>query len=145
LLKAIYYLHTDISNEAIIKNALLLWDQVETIIPSEMWRPEMGSHNRRQPTPAKWFREAAEIVVSRRIPNAQERELAHETLSRMVSDGMLHSLIRKGPVPWRSQEYLIYPEKFLYRTWDLLCRAEMAKMGSRRIGPRRSGRSGPTQ
>lgn len=43
LQKALYYPHTDITNEAIIKNALLLWDQVETIIPSETWRPEMGT------------------------------------------------------------------------------------------------------
>ena len=45
----------------------------------------------------------------------------------MVSNGILHSLIRKGPVPWRSQEYLIYPEKFLHRTWDLLGHAGIAK------------------
>jgi hypothetical protein len=29
-------------------------------------------------------------------------------------------------VPWRSQEYLIYPEKFLDRTWDLLSRTGIA-------------------
>lgn len=125
--RALYYPHTDISNESIIKNALLLWDQVETIIPSEMWRPEMGSHNRRRPAPPRWFREAADIIVERRIPTTQEREDAHEALNRMVSDGILHSLIKKGPVPWRSQEYLIYPEKFLDRTWDLLGRVGVAK------------------
>ncbi len=128
LQRALYYPHTDIANEAIIKNALLLWDQVETIVPSKMWRPEMGSRNpRRQHAQPKWFREAAEIVVERRVPNETERELAHEVLSKMVSDGTIHALAMKGAVPWRSQEYLIYPEKFLHRTWDLLCRAGMAQ------------------
>lgn len=126
LLKALYYPHTDIGNEVIVKNALLLWDQVETIIPSAMWRPEMGSHNRNRPAPPRWFSEAAEIVVARRVPDTAEQQSAHETLSRMVSDGVLHSLIGKGPVPWRSQEYLIYPEKFLDRTWDLLRHAGIA-------------------
>lgn len=126
MLKALYYPHTDIGSEVIIKNALLLWDQVETIIPSRTWRPEMGSHNRNRQAAPAWFPEAAEIVVARRVPDAKEQGLAHETLSRMVSDGVLQSLLGKGPVPWPSQEYLIYPEKFLDRTWDLLCRHGIA-------------------
>ena len=33
MFRAIYYLHTDIRTIAVLKNALLLWDSIDTIVP----------------------------------------------------------------------------------------------------------------
>src|SRR5579862_6769788 len=38
MLNALYYPHTDIQSPTIIKNSLLLWDCVETIVPYANWR-----------------------------------------------------------------------------------------------------------
>ena len=47
MLKALYYPHTEIQNPAVLKNALLLWDRIETIVPNHQW----PQHKR----PTNWF------------------------------------------------------------------------------------------
>ena len=54
MLKALYFPSTDISNPDIIKNALLLWDKVQTIVPQRPWQP-------RRLTSAKAFNEAVYV------------------------------------------------------------------------------------
>lgn len=36
-MKALYYPYTNITNPHILKNALLLWDSVETIVPFQKY------------------------------------------------------------------------------------------------------------
>ena len=62
MLKALYYPHADISNPVIVKNALLLWDCVETIVPHGAWRPyrTLGG---------KPFNEAVDLIVKPRVPS----------------------------------------------------------------------------
>jgi hypothetical protein len=38
VLKALYYPHTDVTSPLILKNALLLWDSLETIVPDPTGR-----------------------------------------------------------------------------------------------------------
>ncbi len=120
MLKALYYPHTEISNPTILKNALLLWDNIETIVPTDRWMPYSTPKGR-------LTQEAQELVVERRVPSVAEREKAHQSLVEMERSGFLSSLINQSPERWRRRDYLIYPEKFLDRTWDLLQRVGMAK------------------
>jgi hypothetical protein len=120
MLKALYYPHTDIANPTILKNSLLLWDNVETIVPYAGWTPPPA----RSP---KLFRDALDIVVRPRVPTDTEREKAHKALVGMTESGFLTSLIQKTPGHWRRKNYLIYPEKFSEETWRMLRHGGMAE------------------
>jgi hypothetical protein len=137
MLKALYYPHTDIQSPIIIKNALLLWDSIETIVPRANWqrvrfkgtgdrlnqrRIESNINNTN-----KVLKEATELIVKRRVPSLAERQTAHTTLSEIVKSGLATTLIVKSPREWRRPEYLIYPEKFLEETWHLLEKGGMAR------------------
>jgi hypothetical protein len=113
MLKALYYPHTQITSPLIIKNALLLWDSIETIVPHKNWRPLKVAEK-------GLFNEAIDLVVSPRVPTKAERQEAHVALSRLLSRGLPATLLKEVPPNWRAPEYLIYPEKFLNQTWRLL-------------------------
>lgn len=118
--KALYYPHTQIQSELLLKNALLLWDEIETIIPTKEWRPDPSTGVSRD------FSEGVELVVRNRIPSNAERAAAHNVLSQMVDDRVFDKLILQNSKPQRqrflqrNQEYLIYPEKFMSKTWRVL-------------------------
>jgi hypothetical protein len=124
MLKALYYPHTNISNPLIIKNALLLWDNIETIIPnSNFITPKV-------PKP-RLIEEAIELIVQPRIPSRQEREEAHAILQKLAESGSLSQLLSEAPTQLRHGRYLIYPEKFLSETWHFLERDGIAKFDHR--------------
>ena len=128
MLKALYYPHTDIHSPVIIANALVLWDQIETIIPNSQWTPNEPTGDERSQTPNdKWFREAVELVVERRVPSEDERQQAHVSLSNLVKDGSLANLVHQSPASWRSRDYLVYPDKFLDQTWHMLEHGGLAR------------------
>lgn len=117
--KALYFPHTDIRNPTIIKNALLLWDSVETIVPHRRWISSGRNED-------KLYREAVELVVTRRVPNNQERAAAHDVLEDLERSGVLSSMVRQSPSHWR-QERSIGMEKFAELTWHLFERANLAR------------------
>lgn len=135
MLKALYYPHTEIRNPIIVKNALLLWDCIETIVPSASWQrtgsvsPLTGDDVHRKDGLANTdlvLMEAIELVVRPRVPSEAERQAAHDALAEIVRSGLATELILKSPRTWRQPEYLIHPEKFLDRTWHLLQTRDMA-------------------
>jgi hypothetical protein len=78
MLKALYYPHTEIRSEVILKNALLLWDSIETIVPNVDWQRQgpTGDSEHWQAADAasaRLFDEAAELIVRnvcQKNPNA---------------------------------------------------------------------------
>lgn len=123
MLKALYYPHTEVSSPTILKNALLLWDAVETIVPQAPRHGVTGDGRRRRishRTEDPLLREAAELVVRPRHPSDKERSDAHAALKKMLDSGQLASLIAHAPRVWRENRYLIYPDKFLHSTWRML-------------------------
>lgn len=118
-MKALYYPHTHIRSELILKNALLLWDSVETIVPSRDWKPSDLPDDRR-------FREAYELVVAHRVPTTTERRQAHEEIEAMAEGGVLMRLASEHFDLWREKRMLMYPEKFLAETWYQLERGRLA-------------------
>lgn len=117
--KALYYPHTDITNPLIIKNALLLWDSIETIVPQKKWTPKRLQGN-------KVFNEAVDIVVRQRVPSSTEQRDAHNKLMKLTETGLLTSLMLKSPHSWRGRRYSMFPMKFLDQTWRMLQREGMA-------------------
>lgn len=120
MLKALYYPHTDVTNPLILKNALLLWDSLETIVPRPGWSPRRFKNHR-------LLNEAVDLVVRPRVPTAPERSEAHQALQDVARTGALALLLAEAPRGWRGREFLIYPEKFLSETWHMLERGGMAR------------------
>lgn len=116
MLKALYYPHIQISNPVTIKNALLMWDSIETIVPAKRWI-ERGGRRR-----GKLYDEAAELVVRQRVPTVAEQKDAHDNFKRLVEDGVVTRLLHKSPSRWQGRAYSIHPGKFLDMTWRMLRR-----------------------
>jgi hypothetical protein len=119
MLKALYYPHTDVTNPLILKNALILWDTLETIVPRADWKPNRVGNNR-------YINEAVELVVKPRVPTVAERTEAHRSLQVMTKSGIVAALMSQAPAGFRHGNYPIYPEKFLDQTWRMLERVGMA-------------------
>lgn len=119
MLKALYYPHTDVTNSLVLKNALLLWDSLETIVPRSGWVAKRSQD--------RFVNEAVDLVVTPRVPSPQERREAHMAIEGMSEAGIIAALMSQTPHAWRRREYLIYPEKFLEQTWRMLARGGMAR------------------
>ena len=122
MLKALYYPHIEVESPTILKNALLLWDSLETIVPGRSQLPARSSKS-------KLLSEAADLIVQPRRPTGKEREEAHTTLEKLLVSGQLSAIIAKAPKAWLAGRYRIYSEKFLYMTWSMLEDRGLAKIG----------------
>jgi hypothetical protein len=123
MLTALYYPHTDVRNTLVLKNALLLWDKLETIVPESNWQPYRFAD--------KYSNEAVDLIVSPRKPNDREKTEAHEVLQRKYEAGEIAKLIASTPQDLHRNPYLIYPDKFMRETWRMLTRTGMARWESR--------------
>lgn len=113
---ALYYPHTEIKSENLLKTALLLWDRLEFIVPWHNYKPTYAD--------AK-FSEAIELIGSNRYPSDSEKRQAHEIIEDFAT--------RKLPEPFyyrttsRSHEdYEVYPQKLAYETWQMLEQLQLA-------------------
>ncbi len=120
MLSALYYPHTQIRDEKLLKSSLLLWDQVEYITPSPNWKHERFSD--------KIFNEAIDIITQPHMPTNDEKESVHKRVKSIVKNGipdwfLLNSLSSKTFGP----SYPIYPQKLSDETWYLLESNRMAE------------------
>ena len=65
---ALYYPHSRIENEALVKTSLVLFDRVEWIAPDDKYEPEYSNPR---------LSDAMSLVGQRHIPNQEEKELVH--------------------------------------------------------------------
>ena len=134
---AIYYPHTGIRNPALIKTALLLWDDITCIVPRHPWR--------HQPLADKDLAEAAELITRYREPSLAEKQSAHEAVQSFLKDETARFLIASALHRWSpygrpqgrdyrhstwdppiNDMFLMYPDKFLPATWKLLEQENLA-------------------
>lgn len=129
MLSALYFPHTSIGSKDILKNALLLWDQVETIVPTrdQAFRPTRQTWSSESKSEIRLLHEAEELVVRHRTPTQEERARAHQVLETIVASGHLAMLVQQSPHEWGGMDQLIHPEKFLHRTWAMLDQRGMAQ------------------
>ena len=107
---ALYYPHITIRNGDLIKTALLLWDNVEYIVPDKYVRAR--SHDRN-------IQEAFELITKPHLPTLSEKRRAHELIVQMVNSGLPDWFLFSP-----NNEHLIYeiyPQKFLPETWEIVC------------------------
>lgn len=123
MITALYYPHTTIRSRGLIKTALLLWDYVECIVPKRNWEIE-------KPFDEKSFNEALELITRPYVPNDNEKKQAHSDVSEFLKDYPRFTLeaTLRG---YSSGRYLMYGNKFLYRTWQILEEGGLAHWDAR--------------
>lgn len=113
---ALYYPHSRLENEALVKTSLVLFDEVEWIAPDDQYAPEYADLK---------LAEAIDIIGRRHIPNEQEKVLVHREVERLVSQPLPEWFVFNPTEPGTSNDYRYYPyqilpDKFLEKTWNLL-------------------------
>src|SRR5436190_10469800 len=78
-LTALYYPHIAIENEGLLKNALLLWDNVELICPFGDF-PHVPDH----PDQLKAFRTIARPLQ----PSDEEKQAAHDAIIEIANSNL---------------------------------------------------------
>lgn len=120
MLSAVYYPHTtlhveDIASQRVLKRSLLLWDELQFIVPYEGFRPAY-----QDPQVARTL----ELIGVNHYPTDEEKRLAHEQIEALVTTPDLPEVFFvRGP---QSQTYDIYPDKLLPKTWDLIQESRLA-------------------
>jgi hypothetical protein len=99
----------------LVKSSLLLWDQVEFIVPDRHYRPHYQS---------KSVAEAMELIGVMHYPDLEEKEEAHQKIEALASSGLPESFFFTPKDP--AELYEIYPDKLLNETWRLLIDAKLA-------------------
>jgi hypothetical protein len=107
---ALYYPHTEIQSEALLRSALLTWDTLEFIAPYRGFRPHYQDRH---------MAEAMELIGTPRAPSDADRREVHELLADLVERGVPEPLRYNGGNN-READYEVWPQKLLNETWQLL-------------------------
>lgn len=113
MLVALYYPHTVISSRNLLKTALLLWDYVECIVPKPNWRFESIFKE-------KSYNEAIELIIRPHVPNDQQRKNAHQEVRNFLQEEGSQFFLQNTLRSRYQGDFLVYPDKFLKSTWNLL-------------------------
>jgi hypothetical protein len=109
----------------LLKTALLLWDAVEIIVPyGEFSVPRYIAEEQRDEE--RDIDRAFEQVVRPRVVTDSEKEEVHKVVEKLVKNEMPNWLIFEP----RVDNFNMYPNKLLPKTWELLCDAHVAEPGS---------------
>jgi hypothetical protein len=111
---ALYYPHTEIRSEALLKTALLLWDKVSVIAPWPGYQPKYSTSS---------AAEAFDLVGKTHYPSEGQKRKAHELVEDFATRQLPASFM------YRSSEgndrYEVYPQKLLPETWRILQQANL--------------------
>ena len=119
---ALYYPHTTVRNEGLIKTALLLWDRLEYIVPWPHFHSEYRSRS---------IAEAMELVGARHCPDDDEKRETHSKLKQLLDRKLPPHfyLDRRGGEQYDDSfedRYEMYSEKLWPNSWRLLQRKRMS-------------------
>src|SRR6266446_592029 len=101
LLTALYYPHSRIASERLVKSALLLWDQLEWLVPQPGFTVDT------QLPPA--VQAGLEMIGRQRVPTEQEKKLAHDEIMKLTEKRLPEWLLFDPREPGGS--YYAYEDK----------------------------------
>lgn len=107
---ALYYPHTEIRSESLLKTALMLWDRIHVIVPFEGYIPAYKS-----PEARKSF----EIIGKCHYPSDDEKNQAHALIEDFATR-RLPEAFSYISVQSPQETYEVYPQKLLPETWNVL-------------------------
>ena len=105
---ALYYPHTEVKSEALVKRALLTWDKLETVVPFPEYEPQYEGI----------IAEAMELVGGKRVPTDAEKAKVHELVEDLIAGGVPETFTYQ-PARY-DEEYEMWPGKLAPQTWQLL-------------------------
>jgi hypothetical protein len=112
---ALYYPHSSIRDEALLKTSLLLWDQLDVIVPSKGFRLSGGTRD---------GDEALELIGVARTPSDEEKLAAHKRVMALANSAPSECLAFDLSNP--NLRYEVYADKFLSDTWRALKDSQLA-------------------
>jgi hypothetical protein len=110
---ALYYPHTEIKSETLLKRCLMLWDQVNVIVPFNDYVPHYSNPS---------AREAFELIGNCHSPTKEEKKNTHKLVCDFVKRG-LPAPFSYSSIESPNEIYEVYPQKLLPETWELLIKA----------------------
>ena len=121
MLTAVYYPHTRIRDMSLLKNALLLWDRVEYIVPFQKWEHETLNK--------KAYDEAIELIAEPHLPTDDEKAQLHGRVEALVKRGVPDWFFLRPAQGFHGPErYKMYTDKMAQETVDLLIHHGMARV-----------------
>jgi hypothetical protein len=123
-LSALYYPHTSVADEGLLRDALLLWDRMSFIVP---WA---GFGVAQQQPPL--VRRALELVAEEIEPGKAEKDAVYQALTALVERGVPEWLTWTVPPkteladPLLREQYAIYPQKLDDRITRLMYEHKLA-------------------
>jgi hypothetical protein len=133
---ALYYPHTHIRSEAMLRTALLLWDSLTIIAPFQGFRPRYNNAG---------FQEAFDVIGRYHVPTQGEKRKAHELIEDFATrplpdsfyyqESVIDSRVNRAKYGISSRnnycedvrssysterEYEIFARKLLPETWRML-------------------------
>jgi hypothetical protein len=114
----LYYPHAEIRDPRVVKAAMLIWDELEVIVPYSGFPLTSTSED-----VTKVLQETG--FLSPRAPEKDRQTAAHEKIVKLFS-GHLPDWFLFQPNQPEEQRYLVYPQKLEYQTWDSLTEARVA-------------------
>ncbi|WP_296614601.1 hypothetical protein [Sphingomonas sp.] len=107
---ALYYPHTEIQSERLVRSALLTWDRVETIVP---WRGYRGHYEDRA------MAEAMELLGDARSPSDDHKRQVHALLEDLLTTGVPETFLYRTAMR-HHEDYEMWPQKLMHETWQML-------------------------
>jgi hypothetical protein len=114
---ALYFPHTEIKTESLLKKSLLLWDYLEYIVPESGYSPHYSK---------KEMAEAVELIGKPLVPNRYEKLKTHSMVEDFATGTLPDPFFYKDTGGYADRDYLIYPQKFLGETWSMLQALQLA-------------------
>lgn len=116
----LYYPHTTIRNESIVKTALLLWDKLEFIVPWQGFQPKYVDRD---------IAEAMEFIGLPISPNEAEKKEADARIGELI-DRSLPTEFFFPTAEKKNIDYEMYSQKLLDETWSKLRRSRIIRRAS---------------
>lgn len=107
---ALYFPHTEVRSKSVIHTSLLMWDQLETIVPYDGYRSQYTDYEAAA---------AMEIIGSPRAPTEAEKRNVHVMIEELLRDGVPETLRYSPRSGERDDTYEMWPQKLLHETWNL--------------------------
>ncbi|WP_457798306.1 hypothetical protein [Methylocystis sp. S23] len=106
---ALYYPHTKLESQSLLKTSLLMWDHLEFIVPY----PEYNTSYRN-----KDIERAIELFGVQRCPSKTDKSKAHDIIEDFATRPLPDAFFYR--TNHQDRYYEIYPQKFMGETWEIL-------------------------
>jgi hypothetical protein len=107
---AIYYPDIEITNEATMRSALLLWDEVKVIVPHPDFKPQYQD---------KQMAEAWELIGGTMYPDDVQKQQAHSNIEELLEGPTPVDVLYRDDSP-QDQYVELWPQKLLPETMQML-------------------------